>query len=206
MRVDGQIAGHVALEDLDGGRCLDHLRPFARDQVVGADASLSEVIHVLTRHTACFVDLIGEVSGLILREHMQKPIVRMWLFGMITIIETNLLRRIEQAYPDAAWQTQLAPARLDKARQLQAERQRRGQAPRLLDCLQLSDKIQVLLRDEEGLRWMGFESRSVARRVAADFESLRNNLAHAQEIVSTDWPQIARMTQRIEELLAEADH
>jgi hypothetical protein len=30
------------------------------------------------------------------------------------------------------------------------------------------------------------------------FESLRNNLAHAQDIVTYDWAQIARMAQTIE--------
>ena len=32
-------------------------------------------------------------------------------------------------------------------------------------------------------------------------ESLRNNLAHAQDIVTHDWPVVARMAIRIEELL-----
>jgi hypothetical protein len=36
--------------------------------------------------------------------------------------------------------------------------------------------------------------------VIRDLESLRNNLAHAQDIISHDWPQIARLAQRIEEM------
>ena len=32
-------------------------------------------------------------------------------------------------------------------------------------------------------------------------ESLRNHLAHAQDIVAHDWAQIARMAHRVEELL-----
>jgi hypothetical protein len=32
-------------------------------------------------------------------------------------------------------------------------------------------------------------------------ESLRNNLAHAQDIVTYDWGQIVRLTQRLEESL-----
>ena len=46
----------------------------------------------------------------------------------------------------------------------------------------------------------GFPSKSVAKRVLKDLESLRNNLAHAQDVVTHDWPQIARMARRIENI------
>ena len=201
VRSAGLVDGYLRVEDLDSGHCADHRRPFSRGQVIRADATLSEVIFVLTRYTGCFVESMGEVSGLILREHVQKPIVRMWLFGMITVVEMNLTRRIGERFPDDGWRDLVAPARLEKADQLAAERRRRGHEAGLIDCLQLSDKMQILIRDDAELAWMGFTSRRVAKAVAKEFESLRNNLAHAQDIVSSDWPQIARMTQRIEQLL-----
>ena len=55
-----------------------------------------------------------------------------------------------------------------------------------------------MLKDDTQLEWLGFDSRRVAKKVIKDLESLRNNLAHSQDIVSYDWAQIARMTQRIE--------
>ena len=71
----------------------------------------------------------------------------------------------------------------------------------LIDCLQLSDKGQILIADSAMLARLGFDSRSTAKRVVKELESLRNNLAHAQDIVTHDWAQIARMTQRIEGIL-----
>jgi hypothetical protein len=205
LRRAGHIDGYLRCEDLVGGVCGDHHRPFSRGQVVTADASLSEVIFVLTRYTGCYVDMIGDVAGVILREHIQKPIVRMWLFGMITIIEMNVTKRLAEIYPNDAWRELLTRGRLEKAEQLLAERSRRGAGQKLLDCLQLSDKIQILIKDDAQLAWMGFSSRRVAKGIAKEFESLRNNLAHSQDIVNTDWPQIARMTQRIEFLLGFED-
>jgi len=111
------------------------------------------------------------------------------------------VKRIEADYPEASWQSRLNPARLAKAQQMQQERQRRGQHSRLIDCLQFSDKVQILITDEVQLAWMGFDSKRAAKKALRDLESLRNNLAHSQDIVSHDWPQIARMTQRIEFLL-----
>ena len=40
----------------------------------------------------------------------------------------------------------------------------------------------------------------MAKQVIKDLESLRNNLAHSQDIVSHDWVQIIRITQRMAEL------
>jgi len=69
----------------------------------------------------------------------------------------------------------------------------------LADCLQLSDKAQILMDDEQQRAALGLQTKGAAKRVMKDLESLRNNLAHAQDIVIHDWPQIARLAQRIEE-------
>lgn len=201
LRVGGMVDGYIRVEDLADGVCADYRRPISHGQVVDADASLSEVIFVLTRYRACYVKSLGAFNAIILREHIQKPIVRMWLFGMITIIELSVTERLATLYPNDSWRDLVSDGRLASAEALCEERRRRGQHPRLLDCLQLSDKIQALIRDDQQMAWMGFDSKRVAKTVAKAFESLRNNLAHAQDIVSEDWAQIARMTQRVEELL-----
>ena len=56
----------------------------------------------------------------------------------------------------------------------------------------------MLIRDDALLAELGFYSRSAAKQVIKELESLRNNLAHGQDIVTHDWPQIARMTRRME--------
>ncbi len=43
-------------------------------------------------------------------------------------------------------------------------------------------------------------SKAEAQRFARDLEELRNSLAHAQDIVTHDWAQIARIARRLEEL------
>ena len=54
--------------------------------------------------------------------------------------------------------------------------------------------------DAQLLQQFGFDSKGKAQRVAQDIESLRNNLAHAQDIVTHDWVQIARLARRIDML------
>lgn len=204
LRTEGLVCGYMLRSDLVEGRCRDVARCFAPGQVVGADASFTDVIQVLTRHDWCFVTILGDVAGVVGRADMQKPIVRMWLFGIITLIEIKMVERIKTNWPDNSWTAMVSPERLRLAENLQEERRRRNQPCDLLDCLQLPDKAQILMQDPAQLAEFEFKTIGAAKRVIKDLESLRNNLAHAQDIVSHDWPQIARMARNIEKLAGNA--
>ncbi len=201
LRRKGLPAGYVLRQDLGEAPCGEAMRPFLQGQVVIGEAPLSDVIHVLTRHDFCCVTLLGQVGGVIGRAHVNGPIARMWLFGLLTLTEIGVTERIRRLWPGDAWQEHLSAARLGKARALAEERARRGQPAELLDCLQFADKAQVLLGDARQRALFGFETRGAASQAIRDLESLRNNLAHAQDIVAHDWPVVARMATRIEEVL-----
>lgn len=200
IRQAGATAAYALCEELREGSLESCARPFLRDQTIDGDASLTEMIQLLTRHDHGFVTALGEVHGLVTRSDVHNPLVRMWLFGMITLTELTVVERIRARWPGEAWTEHVTKARLEAARELQAERQRRGQSCDLLDCLQLADKAGLLIGDDQELAYLGFDSRKAAKRVVKELQSLRNNLAHAQDIV-TDWPQIARMTGRVEEIV-----
>jgi hypothetical protein len=173
------------------------------DQIVEGDAPLSDVIEILTRHDFCYVGRAGNVERVIQRSDMQKPIARMWLFGLITVVELLLTRLVRELWPDDEWTKFVSANRLRKAEELRSERLRRQQSCTLLDCLQLGDKGAILLRNPAQLAAFGFESRRAGERVMRDLQSLRNNLAHSQDIVTNDWPQIVRLARRLETLVAE---
>ena len=118
-------------------------------QRVALDAPLTEVIHVLTQFSYCFVELDGAVVGVIGRGDIGKPVVRMWLFGIIILIEVQVVELMRARWPDGGWAALVSAGRMEKARQLQAERERRGLPADLLDCLQFSDKLQVAIQDRE---------------------------------------------------------
>lgn len=207
LRRDGLCIGYacpVAGQATSAARAEDLLRGFGPGQVLPGEAPLSEVVHVLTRYDFAFVTAMDDVAGVIARGDMQQPVVRMWLFGMITLAEQELLERIRAQWPDGGWTRLLSAGRLDKAQQLFDERRRRGQHVDLAACLQLSDKAQILMEIDAQRAAFGMPTKGAAKRVIKDLESLRNNLAHAQDIVTHDWPQIARLAQRLEEGLRRA--
>ena len=200
VRINGTVQGYIRRVDLSEGDCTDQIRHFTVDQVVSGDSALADVIHVLTRHDYCFVTGLGEIVGIVRRDDINKPMVRMWLFGLITMVEMMLVRLIEEYYPQESWQGEVSEKRLAMAKAFQAERQRRNQHCSLIECLQFSDKGRILLDRQQAMVRLGFDSKSVAKRSIKDIESLRNNLSHAQDIVAHDWAQIARLSQRMEEL------
>ena len=199
LREQGTIAGYVQREDLGAGSCGEHLRRFRPGQIVPADGSLSVLVRALTVHEFAFVAVLGEVAGVAGRESLNTPVARMWLFGIVTMSEMLLTRLIVKYYPGGEWRPLVSHGRLEKATALQRERERRGQHSGLLECLQLSDKGQILIEQPEILRALGFQSKSTAKGVVKELESLRNNLAHAQDIVTHDWAAIARLASRIED-------
>jgi len=197
IRQDGRVVGYLDREDLSRGVSTEGFRPFVEGQVLDGSAPLADVIYVLTRHDYCFISLFDSVIGVISRSDIQKPVVRMWLFGMITFFELYLNERVDKVWPENSWENQVSSVRLERARALFDERKRRHLSGTLLECLQFSDKMQLLLQNPAERAEFGFKTKGAADRVVKDLESLRNNLAHSQDIVSNDWPQIARLAFRM---------
>ncbi|MHC4185182.1 MAG: hypothetical protein ACYSR4_04535 [Planctomycetota bacterium] len=201
VRSDGVVIGYVQLDELADGSCRDCLHNFDESTVVHQTSSYRDVIDCLSRSQYCFVSVLGGVDAVIMRPDIQKPSVRMWLFGMITILEMFISRTLEATYPDSSWRAELSANRLGKAEALRQERKRRNQQVRLLDCLHLSDKAQILMKDPTFRNEAGFESRRAAEKGIRDFESLRNSLAHAHDIVTYDWDMIVEVSQRMDKIM-----
>jgi hypothetical protein len=159
------------------------------------------VIDCLARSKYCFVSVLGSVSAVITRNDIQKPPVRMWLFGMISIVEMYISRQLETKYQDSSWQAKLSINRLRKAQNLQENRKRRNQKLSLLDCLHLADKAKILVKDPGMRKEAGFESKREAEKAIRDFESLRNSLAHVQDIITYDWDTIVTVSKRLEKIM-----
>jgi hypothetical protein len=198
VRIDGEVKGYLALNNISGKRiCGSASRPFSSDQVISGDAGFAEVIHVLTRHDYCFVSLLGQIQGVIGREDTNKPYMRMWLFGIITLTEMRITEVVKKHFDLNEWQNLIPKARLEAAKAMQLEKVRINQQSELIDCLQLADKGLLLINDAELLSRLGFSSKSAAKKVVKQFQSLRNNLAHSQDISTYDWAQIARISVRM---------
>lgn len=197
IREGGSVVGYVERGALGTGACGQYQRPLARAPVLSDAAGLLTVLMELNRGPFLFVTVLGKVGGIITAADLQKAPIRMWLFGIVTLIEMRFAELIERHCPGESWKQYVSEGRLQKAQALLTERSRRNQALQLVDCLQFSDKGQILARNEELRKNTVFGSRRQAEEAVKNLEQLRNNLAHAQDIVTSDWATIIQLCEFI---------
>ena len=201
VRQTGLVTGYVEQTALTSGLCGEHARAFATAEVVQPSAPLSAVVRALADSPRLFVKVLGVVGGIVTKSDLEKPPVRMWLFGMVTLLEMRFSRLIALHCSGESWQQFLSEARIQKARDLLTERARRDQRVSLLDCIQLSDKGQIVARSVEIRRLTMFDSRRKVEQAFKELERLRNNLAHSQDIIASDWQIIVQLTENLERVI-----
>ena len=202
IRRDGYVCGYIdretALDEFGG----HNLQSIEESQIVFGSTSLTEVVLGLRDKRRLFVSAFGAVAGIVTREDLEKPPLRMWLFGMITLIEMRFRHMIERFSTGKPWQSFVSEGRLAKAALVQAERARRNQHVELLDCLQFSDIGQILGRNEELRSMTRLKSRREVEAIVKGLERLRNNLAHSQDIIVSDWDVIVLLAENLDTILA----
>lgn len=129
-----------------------------------------------------------------------KNPMRMWLFGLISLTEMQLLRIIRECYPSDGWERLIKPHRLDQAKKEFDKRRGKNMAIDLADCLQFCDKREIVLKNE-GIRKRLCVSRKSCDCFLKKLEELRNDLAHAQDIISENWPDIIDIAREAENFL-----
>ena len=200
VRKEGVVVGYVEQADLQGSICGEQIRAF--DAPISEAAQLADVVLRLAESPRLFVRVLGTVGGIVTMSDLQKPPVRMWLFGMITLLEMRTTHLIALKCKDDSWKQFLSESRLQKAEALLEERKRRSQNLELIDCLQISDKGQIIARNEEIRSLTRMQSRRQTEQAIRMLESLRNNLAHSQDIVSCDWETIVMLCKDMERVIS----
>jgi hypothetical protein len=197
IRRNGEIVGFVEKHSLDGGPCGASQRPMSEARVLSDSTSLLNVLTEMNPAPYLFITLLGAVGGVITPADLQKPPVRMWVFGIVTLIEIRCMELIERYCPADSWKECVSEGRLQKAQALLDERSRRNQNVRLIDCLQFSDKGQIIARHEELRQHTIFASRRQAEDATKKLELLRNNIAHAQDLSKDDMETIVQLCEFI---------
>ena len=121
VRSKGHVVGFVRSDSLENGTCGQRLQPLDEATVLCDSAPLLTVLQALNQVEFVFVAVLGKVGGIITRSDLQKAPLRMWLFGVVTMIEMRFTDLIEQHCPADGWTALLSEARLQKRRDLQAE-------------------------------------------------------------------------------------
>ncbi len=199
--VTGYVERDTLFKSIEG-KCSDYQQVFHPKELIAISTPLIKLMPILQKTPRVFVLDCNRVSGIVTCGDLQKAPVRMLLFGLLTLLEMNLLRLVQRYYLSDSWQQVLKPERLELAQRLWQESQERNEATDLLDYLQFSDKRELVLHQPELLQLLGLRSKRSGERLLKSAEQLRNRLAHAQDLVSgSSWKELISLAEAIERLL-----
>jgi hypothetical protein len=201
VRGNGVVTGHVVRSDLRDGLLRDYSREFDPGEVLPDGEPLLAAFDALRARRHVFINLLGQVGGIVTRGDLQKAPVRLWLFGLLSLLEMQMLRLVRERFPGDSWTALLTEERAAGARRVFDERRRRNEENDLSDCLQLGDKACILMKDPVLFGLSGFESKRSLESFFNEVNTLRNALAHANDIINGRWPNIADLVEESEKFL-----
>lgn len=208
MRNSGlqRIIGYVNGCDLGNGLCEEHCHKFELNDLISNSTPLINVLPILRDKNRVFV-LSGDiVTGIITRADLQKPPVRILLFGLVSLLEIHLSYLIRKYYPDDTWKKKLKEQRLASAEKIMKERVDRNENLDLIDCLQFCDKRDLATNHQKIRQILHFESKKRGLKLLDSIEKMRNKLAHSQDIVEgTTWEEIIDLASRVEESIQRSE-
>ena len=198
----GEVHGYVREIDLEGGSCSDHELTFHPSDLLASGTSLKEALGVLRNKPRVFLLTGREVSQIVTQADLQKAPVRLYLFGIVTLLEMHLTRLIPHIYPGDAWLEHVSARRLEQARGLLAERAKLGQDLNLIECLQFSDKWQVLISSPQFVGMSSSNSKTGFTKLFRESEKLRDRLAHANDaVLGSSWKKTIDLVASLEILI-----
>lgn len=200
VRKEGKIKGFACNEDLVEGQLSKYFKEFDQCEILPDTASIPEVLNVVFNFKHVFISSFGEVAGIITRGDLQKIPIRMWLFSLISLIEMQMLRIICARYPENFWVGKILPKRKKLAEDILNKRKNKNEEIDLVDCLQFCDKRTIISETEDLLEKLQCDKKEFCT-LLEDLEVLRNNLAHAQDIITANWPSIIKLSKEAEGFL-----
>ncbi len=203
---NGIICGYVEQSNMETGRRGDYLHKFSPSELIAESTPLIYLLPILRESPRVFVLDRNRVSGIVTFGDLQKAPVRMFLFGLINLLEMQMLRLLRICYPQGSWHKLISDDRLEKAGKLLEEREKRNEAIDLADCLQFCDKREIILKTPEIRKRIGFKSKNSGKVFFEAAEKLRNNLAHVQDIImGLSWAELIGLAEDIETVLIKCE-
>lgn len=203
----GTVVGWVKQEDLTQGQVSDHLRAIRDVDVIDANTPLRRLFAEFKGWPFVFVRVDAHLSGILTRADLNKPMVRVYLFGLISLLEIHMGFWVAKAYPDDSWTASLSENRLRVAETLRQERANAGQNLSLFQCLQFCDKQKLLIAHDETRVTLQLGTKRSAKVFLSNVEGLRNSLAHSQYDLTAggSWEALIELVERMEAAIAVSD-
>lgn len=203
----GPVIGFVTRPSLNDGVVSDHMEPLTAEHLISDATPLLGTLSVFRAKQHAFVLVGPEVKGIVTQADLNKPPLRIYLFGLVSLLEMHLTFWARAEYPGDSWQGPIGEKRLNDAKNIQEKRRSQNQKPELFDCLQLCDKRDLLLNQTPLCESLGLTPKTNAKTQLELAENLRNLLAHGQQnlVEGSSWEGLIDLTEWIERVVDKSD-
>lgn len=184
---DGEQLGYIKLMDLNGEALSKYILPYELSNLISDSTPISDLIDLMVERDQLYVINANTIGGIVTRADINKPVVRIYLFGITSLLELHLNFWINNYLPDERWKKLLSDARITMAKNLYEQRKGNNSQLTLLECLQLCDKKTILENVKEFLSTFKYSKKSF-NRVLERSEIIRNELAHSQNSIISNMP------------------
>jgi hypothetical protein len=205
VRNYGLVRGYVQRSDITMGTLADHFINFDKWIVLDEASPVLDALGRLAKSDRLFVTRGVHPShrwGIITRGDLQKAPIRMYLFGLISLLEMQFLKLIRGSYPNEEWRGMVSLPRLKRASGIFKDRRHRNEGTDLADCLEFADKAKIAANSDDRLHSkLGFQPRTKDEPLFEELTKLRNDLAHGHDIIAPRWPRLVDLAKETEKLL-----
>jgi len=203
VKENGRIIGYSRLSKQDTGVLGEHRIEFSEDEVVTSDAPLHEAVNILAKQPYIFVreQQSGDIFGIITRADLYKHAFRIWLYGLISVLEIHMFELIRLSYPGESWTHKLSWHRRRKVRKIHNKRKKRNEDIELLYCTEFCDKKILIHKSKVALKATGFGSKSKFAKSLKNIEELRNEVAHSCKVSKKRWEDVSELCKQAESII-----
>jgi hypothetical protein len=116
---EGPVVGFVRREQLTGGTVRKHLAQIPGEDLVSDAAGIGDILLILGTKPHVFVVAGAGIKGIITQADLNKPPVRVYLFGLVSLLEMHLRFWVRKSYDGESWVGVLPAKGLEYAKKLQ---------------------------------------------------------------------------------------
>ena len=203
---NGLKLGYIIREKLGDSAIENYIEKFEIEIVISESTPLSELFEILLDKEYVYVLSKNSIDGIITRADINKPIVRIYLFGLISLFELHLNFWITENYDHESWMDSLNPKRIQSAEKIFNERKGNNVQLTLLECIQICDKRDILKTTDSFTKEFKYSKKGF-ERLLKNVEKIRNELAHSQNsiIANLEWINFVNTIKMVKEFLVKSE-
>lgn len=196
------VIGYCKREELEGGPIELYQKGIDVANVITDSTALCKLFSCLDERGVKFVMTGNRVEGIVTNWDINKPIVRIYLFGIISLFELHINYWINFYNKNGSWEEKLNEERLTNARKILENRKGSNDELTLLECIQLADKKEILRATDKFLNEFEY-SKGKLKKMLEDVETIRNEVAHSQNSITSNlkWADFTKTISSIESYL-----